>query len=128
MRIMSDDEFRAGEFDLEWYLPRDAFELLLACRPYASGSLHGPAVAAWVRVHHGDVREQLGENLTRNIERWEDGTPASLRVVDRVLTALGGHLTELPPDFWIDAPQRKPRRKGAAARRAAPEPPQEVAA
>ena len=83
---------------------------LLDCHPSPDGKswLHGSKVAEWIGENHSDLSAQLGCDL-RRIQEWRKGTPARLDSVDRVLTRLGGHIHELPPDIWIETPRRRPR-------------------
>lgn len=72
--------------------------------------LDGPQLAEWIRGHYDDLTAQLGKDLKR-VQMWEKGSPAELGTADRILTQLGGHLIELPPEVWIDKPPRKARTK-----------------
>ncbi len=58
----------------------------------------GPALYRWLEVRGElDRARFVGQ---RAILRWERGGQAKFEAVDRVLTALGRHVSELPDDIW----------------------------
>lgn len=73
--------------------------------------LDGPELAKFVLEHHG-VKARIGEADRGRVSEWAAGSPASVCIADRVLTALGRHLHELPAEVWL---VEKPAREKAAA-------------
>lgn len=58
----------------------------------------GPTVAAWLIAHDLD---RSSDNLGRNVRRWRSGRRrVSIETLDRYLTPLGIHLSELPAEAW----------------------------
>lgn len=86
--------------------------------PFAPGPqyIDGKKLVGWIKLHHGGLTARLGKSSAdlRNIQLWQEGQPAKLDRVDRILVRLGNHILELPPDFWIETPKRRPRRKPEA--------------
>ncbi|MGH2761415.1 MAG: hypothetical protein ACRDLD_02355 [Thermoleophilaceae bacterium] len=71
----------------------------------------------WLRCRydlHPDepIGETFGDSVMRTMWRWrhEDVVP-SVHTLDRILTAHGGHLSNVPDDLWV--PQRPSKRAGA---------------
>lgn len=72
---------------------------------------HGPALAEW--MEQGDrLPEQFGHNQTgdrcqsllRAVSRWARGENPSFESVDRWLTFIGYHPSEVPDECWTNTP------------------------
>lgn len=73
--------------------------------------LSGRKVWEWLdqRVDMRDV--QMYHPLAMDtIRKWRNGSTAEIYTVDRVLTKLGLHISELPDDIGCDAPQARKSR------------------
>lgn len=77
------------------------------------GWVDGPKFVAWLEEHGLESKLSLGEGLARRMRDWQSGGVASVDAVDRVLVAMGFHLSELPDDFWVPHP-RSAEAKAAA--------------
>lgn len=82
--------------------------------------LDGPRLYEWLKEHGLDHPAiELGREHERAIRHWRDGRRANVYTVDRVLVALGLHLSEVPDDCWVDPPYRgelKPERRAEILR------------
>lgn len=83
--------------------------------------INGPKLAAWLR--HGnrlplDYGREKGKtchdpvcHLHSRVRKWAEGEQAKIESVDKWLTFIGCHISELPDDFW-----EEPKSRGAARR------------
>lgn len=76
--------------------------------------VNGPKLAAWLKERDRlplpcDDRCTEVEWLRRRINYWESGGQASLATVDRWLSFLGCHISELPDHFWEPMAPRRVR-------------------
>lgn len=69
----------------------------------------GPRLTTWLD-RHIDVGS-LCERDRKLLQRWRNGSAATVWTVDRVLIAYGRHLSELPDSLWLDD---KPRLSSVA--------------
>jgi hypothetical protein len=58
----------------------------------------GPKVAAWVDEH----TSFLSKSSVRAVYRWRNGAVADFFALDRLLTAAGFHVSDLPADVWAE--------------------------
>lgn len=73
-----------------------------------AGHAHGPTVAAWIiksgRLPYDSHDGGPEAAANRAVRRWASGESASIDCLDRHLTAMGAHLSELPDDCWRRGP------------------------
>ena len=60
---------------------------------------HGPTIVAW--LERDGALSGLDETDRKLIRRWRSGSDASFWVIDRLLTGLGHHVSELPDETWL---------------------------
>lgn len=72
--------------------------------------LNGPGFVRWLEEHCNV--SQLEDNRQRTLRHYRAGAQASLASADRILTALGRHLNELPDELW-DSNRRNARKPHA---------------
>lgn len=65
-------------------------------------TLDGHKVADWIEER---AEVPLDPSLARRLYEWRRVGRAPLVSVDRILTARGFHVTELPDEFWIADPR-----------------------
>jgi hypothetical protein len=69
--------------------------------------LDGPLLVAWLEERGlENPSVQLGRDYERAIRHWRDGRRANVYTADPILVKLGLHLSELPPECWVDPPDR----------------------
>lgn len=62
-----------------------------------AGWFHGPGLAQWLRDYRGEYKLLAADKIAeRTICRWRGGTHARFSVVDRMLTKVGIHVSEVP--------------------------------
>lgn len=76
--------------------------------------LDGPAFVAWLEDHWALQGSLYPEGIQRRIWQWRHGSPASIWVADKLLTAMGLHLDIVPEEmFMAESPQsRREGRRG----------------
>lgn len=89
--------------------------------PETAPCINGPKLAAWLRERDrlpldygrqkGKTSKDACSHLHSRVRKWEQGEQASLEAVDKWLTFIGCHISELPDDFW-----EEPKKRGAARR------------
>lgn len=73
--------------------------------------LNAPRTAAWfegwIRKRYGlgpSETMHAGDEITRALHAWRAGDRApTVWALDRMLTKLGGHISEIPDHLWIEA-------------------------
>lgn len=84
--------------------------------------VNGPKLAAWLkerdRLPEGTKHKDELDWLRRRITYWEKGEQASLAAVDRWLTYIGCHLSEIPDDLWEPRKKRRHSSHSTPERRA----------
>lgn len=65
-----------------------------------ASAANGPKVMAWLRERR--PRAAIGKVAGKRGRDWELGTQAQFPTLDRVLTRLDVHPSELPDDVWED--------------------------
>lgn len=68
--------------------------------------IDGPQFVGWLeQTVRGLVpTAELGEDLARRLRQWaEPGRVADVYLADRILTRLGHHLSEVPPEFFRES-------------------------
>jgi hypothetical protein len=67
----------------------------------------GPKLAEWLEdgrmppPRRWTEEDSLPQNLRRRVTAWKTGEQASFGCVDKYLTFLGYHVSELPDDVWV---------------------------
>ncbi len=69
--------------------------------------LHGPRFVRWLEARGLKTPTIQVGPLDRSIRHWRSGSKASVFTADRVLTALGLTLPEVPEALWVDPPRRE---------------------
>ena len=89
--------------------------------PETAPCVNGPKLAAWLKerdrlpinldtpANRSGRKDDPVWNLHRRVHAWAAGEQASLEAVDKWLTTIGCHISELPDDFWEDRKRRKTR-------------------
>lgn len=75
--------------------------MTVAADPETAEWLDGPMLVEWL--------EKMGFVLTQNaigwhhkpVRKWRNGSRAQVYAVDRLLSKLGVHLSELPHECWV---------------------------
>lgn len=73
--------------------------------------LDGPGVVGFIEAHteEGDRTQRLNGDA-RLLSNWRRGSAANYYAVDKVLTKLGMHTSELPPHLATSPPRRTKER------------------
>lgn len=89
--------------------------------PETAPCINGPKLAAWLRerdrlpLDYGREKGRTSKDpishLHSRVRKWAEGEQAKLEAVDKWLTFIGCHISELPDDFW-----EAPKTRGAARR------------
>lgn len=71
----------------------------------------GPRFYEWLHKVMGfDVMTELKAlkpNTERRLREYKNGNPAHIDAVDRIMVALGSHISLIPDDYWIPKPKAK---------------------
>jgi hypothetical protein len=79
----------------------------------------GSKVVEWVETHL-DLSSDNDGTFFRALGRWRSGGAASVYALDRFLTPYDRHISELPPDVWLDRLPRDPRTRRPTPRQIVP--------